>query len=127
MSLEPGLEATVTHVVTDADTAPEVGSGDVPVLATPRLLALMEAATVAAVRDRLPPGATTVGTHIALTHDAPTFVGGRVEVTARLDAVDGPLLVFGVRAAGCGEARVERHVVDRDRFLRRAENAAQRE
>lgn len=124
MSLDAGLEATVTHVVTDADTATVVGSGDLPVLATPRLLALMEAATVAAVRDHLPPGATTVGTHIALTHAAPTLVGGRVEVTARLDAVDGPLLVFAVRVPGCGEARVERHVVDRDRFLRRAENAS---
>src|SRR5512142_1711098 len=126
MSLEPGLEATVTHVVTDADTAPEVGSGDVPVLATPRLLALMEAATVAAVRDHLAPGTTTVGTHIALTHVAPTFVGGQVAVTARLDAVDGPLLVFAVRAPGSGEARVERHMVDRDRFLRRTEDAAAR-
>src|SRR5512142_2134974 len=107
MSLEPGLEATVTHVVTDADTAPEVGSGDVPVLATPRLLALMEAATVAAVRDHLEPGTTTVGTHVSLSH-------------TRLAGVDGRLLVFAVRAPGAAEGRVERIVVDRDRFLRAA-------
>ena len=120
MSLAPGLQATVAHTVTDADTASAIGSGDVPVLATPRLLALMEAATIAAVRDHLQPGATTVGTHVALSHTSPTLVGGRVEVTARLDAVDGPLLVFGVRAPGAGEGRVERVVVDRERFLRRS-------
>jgi predicted thioesterase len=119
MALAPGLAATIAHTVTDADTAVAIRSGDVPALATPCLLALMEAATVAAVRDHLPSGTTTVGTHVALTHSAPTPVGGRVEVTARLDAVDGPLLVFAVQAPGAGEGRVERHVVDRDRFLRR--------
>lgn len=126
MSLAVGLQATVAHTVTEADTAPAVGSGDVPVLATPRLLALMEAATVSAVRDHLPSGTTTVGTHVSLTHDAPTPVGGRIEVTARLDAVDGRLLVFAVSAPRAGEGRVERQVVDRDRFLRRVETAAVR-
>ena len=62
MALTPGLEAAFRYTVTGADTAAAVGSGDVPVLATPRVLALAEQATVAAVAGALEAGATTVGT-----------------------------------------------------------------
>src|SRR5215468_3338340 len=66
MALAAGLRATVRHVVTEADTAIEAGSGDVPVLATPRLLALAEAACVAALESHLGEGTTSVGTGVAL-------------------------------------------------------------
>ena len=75
MTLEPGLEAAFRYTVTEADTAAAVGSGDMPVLATPRVLALAERATVAAVAGALEAGATTVGTRVELDHLAPSPVG----------------------------------------------------
>ena len=70
------------HQVTEADTAAAIGSGDVPVLATPRLIAWMEAATVRAVAAFLRSGQTTVGTAIRIEHSRATPVGGSVEITA---------------------------------------------
>jgi fluoroacetyl-CoA thioesterase len=123
MALEPGLSASVALTVTEADTAQALGSGDVPVLATPRLLALAEAATVRATARHLPTGATTVGTRVELAHLAPTPIGGIVTVVAELSTVDGRLLTFAVSAASGGtpvaEGTVERVLVDRSRFLGR--------
>lgn len=123
MALQTGLAATVAHDVADADTAVALGSGDVPVLGTPRVVALVEAATVAAVAGELEPGTTTVGTQVALEHLAPSPVGTRVEATAVLVAVDGRTLTFRVMVAqGDGlvaSGRVTRAVVDRQRFLAR--------
>jgi len=70
------------HVVTDLDTAAAVGSGDVPVLATPRLVAWMEAATVVAAAPLLGAGDTSVGTAVRIRHRRATPVGQGVEVTA---------------------------------------------
>ena len=70
------------HQVTDADTAAALGSGDVPVLGTPRLIAWMEAATVRAAAALHKPGQTTVGTAIRVEHRRATAVGGSVEITA---------------------------------------------
>jgi fluoroacetyl-CoA thioesterase len=77
MTLEPGLRAAFQYTVTEADTAAALGSGEVPVLATPRVLALAERATVAAVADALAAGATTVGTRVELDHLAPARSGPR--------------------------------------------------
>lgn len=103
------------------DTAIKVGSGDVPVLATPRLLALAEAATVRAVRGHLEPGQTTVGVHAELDHLAASPVGTHVEITAELTRVDGRRLFFAFTARDAdrlvGKGVVERVVVDRERFL----------
>jgi fluoroacetyl-CoA thioesterase len=139
MGLAAGLRATVRHVVTEADTAIQAGSGDVPVLATPRLLALAEAACVAAIEPHLPPGATSVGTGVALEHRRASPVGAEIEVEAELTELSGRRLVFGflarhVRPGGgpagrdpdadeelvAGGGTVERIVVDRARFLARA-------
>jgi fluoroacetyl-CoA thioesterase len=126
--LTPGLGARVELTVTDSDTAQAVGSGDVPVLATPRVLALAEAATVAATATRITPGATTVGTRIELDHKAPTPVGRTVIAEARLAKVDGRRLLFEVTVVDgptvVAEARVERVVVDRHRFLEKAFGSA---
>src|SRR5256714_7458515 len=100
MALEPGLSASVRLTVTEADTAQALGSGDVPVLATPRLLALAEAASVRATARHLPAGTTTVGTRVALDHLAATPIGGTVTVAAQLSTVDGRRLTFVVTAAG---------------------------
>jgi len=140
MELAAGLRATVRHVVTDADTAIQAGSGDVPVLATPRLLALAEAACVAALETHLGEGMTSVGTGVALEHRRPSPVGTEIEVEAELTELAGRKLVFGfvarhVRPEDAGPAggdpdgdadlvvgggTVERIVVDRAAFLARA-------
>src|SRR5258708_34791624 len=81
MSAQPArLRATITAEVTDADTAQALGSGDVPVLGTPRLLALAEAACVAAVAPQLEEGQTTVGTAVSLEHKRASPVGAPIEV-----------------------------------------------
>lgn len=124
MDLPVGLTARVELTVTDADTAQTVGSGDVPVLATPRALALAEAATVVATKARLPVGSTTVGTRVELTHHAAIPIGHTVVAVARLSGVDGRRLRFDV-AVHDGNTRVldgvvERVVVDRHEFVARA-------
>jgi fluoroacetyl-CoA thioesterase len=124
MELTAGLSAAVDLVVTDADTAIALGSGDVPVLATPRIVALVEEATVAAVAQQLTEGQTTVGTRVELDHHAATLVGATVLAEARLADVDGRLLRFDVLlregTTVAAQGRVERVVVDRERFLAKA-------
>jgi predicted thioesterase len=122
--LVAGLGARVELTVTDADTAQFFGSGDVPVLATPRLLALAEAATVVATSRRLPAGTTTVGARVELDHKVPVVLGRTVVAEARLTKVDGRRLTFEVimtdGEVSVAEARVERVLVDRQRFLAKA-------
>lgn len=122
MSIESGLHAVIEHTVTGADTAASLGSGDVPVLGTPRLLALAEAAMMAALAGHLDSGQTSVGTRVELDHLAATPVGGRVRVRAELVTVDGRRLRFAVTATDStdvmvGQGMITRTVVDRDRFL----------
>jgi fluoroacetyl-CoA thioesterase len=119
--------AVLAFDVTDADTATALGSGDVPVLATPRLLAWLEAATCVAAASEAGmagPERTSVGTRVVVDHLLATPVGGRVQVAADLVQADGRLLRFRVTATdGAGRAvatgEVTRVVVDRDRFLSR--------
>jgi fluoroacetyl-CoA thioesterase len=94
MLLAVGLRASVRAVVGEPDTAVALGSGDVPVLGTPRLLALAEAATVAAVAPYLTLGETTVGTAVTLEHRRASPVGSGLVVEAELTEVDGRRLVF---------------------------------
>ena len=94
MLLAVGLRASVRVVVGESDTAAALGSGDVPVLGTPRLLALAEAATVAAVARQLAPGDTTVGTSVTMEHRRASPVGSSLVIEAELTEVDGPRLVF---------------------------------
>ncbi|MFM8238464.1 MAG: thioesterase family protein [Actinomycetota bacterium] len=120
----PGCSASVGLTVSDADTAVAARSGDVPVLATPRVVALAEEAAVAAVVDSLDPGTTTVGYEVQLTHIAPTPVGGRVTADAVLEHIDGRRLAFRVSVSDArglvAAGRVTRVVVIRDRFVERA-------
>ena len=120
----PGLSARVELTVTDADTAQSVGSGDVPVLGTPRVLSLAEAATVVATSRQMPGGVTTVGTRAEVEHKAPTPVGRLVTATATLAKVDGRKLLFEVEVrdgdAVVAEVRVERVILDRQRFIAKA-------
>ena len=125
MLLAPGLTATVTLVVDDADTALALKTGDVPVLGTPRVIALAEQATVAAIQAELPEGRTTVGYQVQLAHLTPTAVGGTVVAEATLEQVEGRRLTFrvavndarGLVAAG----RITRVIVERARFLEKTQ------
>jgi fluoroacetyl-CoA thioesterase len=126
-SLAVGLRATVRAAVTESDTASAMGSGDVPVLATPRLLALAEAAAFAAVAPQLAEGLTTVGTSVSLEHRRASPLGAEIVVEAELTEVAGSRLVFRfiARVDGTdedvvlGAGTVERVVVDRARFVAR--------
>ena len=120
----PGSHATQRFVVGDDDTATTLGSGDLPVLATPRLLAWCEAATCAAVARDLPVGTTTVGTRVTIEHLRPSAVGAALDVTAVLAHADGRLLRFEVVARDdsgtvVAHGEVTRVAVQRERFLAR--------
>jgi len=112
--------ASVSATVTEADTARALGSGDVDVLGTPRVLALAEAATVRAAAASLAPGQTSVGTHVELDHLAPSPIGATVRAEAQLVDRTARRLTFEVRLTQDGRpmatGRVTRAVVDRDRF-----------
>jgi len=96
------MEATLTFSVAEADTAMALGSGSLPVLGTPRLLAWCEAATCAAIDPTLEPGTTSVGTRVELEHRAASPVGAEVRVTASASYVDGRLHRFSVLAEQLG-------------------------
>jgi predicted thioesterase len=119
-----GVCATVEAVVTDADTAASMGSGEVDVLATPRVISLCEQATVAALAPRLEPGQTSVGTRVELAHLAPVNVGSTVKATATLERAEGRRLVFSVSVTDrCGlvaAGKVTRVLVDKAHFLAKA-------
>jgi fluoroacetyl-CoA thioesterase len=127
MPLHPGLSAAVELLVTDGDTALALHTGDVPVLATPRVVTLAEEATVQAVDGQLGEGTTSVGYRVQLDHLAPTAVGGTVRAEATLEAIEGRRLTFrvsvsdghGLVAAG----RITRVIVERARFLEKATGA----
>jgi predicted thioesterase len=123
--LEPGLEATIEDRVTASMTAEALGSGDLPVLGTPMVLALAERAACAALAGRLDDGTTSVGTWAELSHVAPTRVGAEVRGVARLTGVDRRTLVFEFAISDeAGEVARGTHrrvIVERERFLRTAE------
>ena len=125
----PATPTALRFVVGAEDTALAVGSGALPVLGTPRLLAWCEAATCAALADGLTEGATSVGTRVSLEHLSPSTVGAEVEVEAAEVFTDGRLHRFSVvarhvvdgaahpRPVATGE--VTRVVVDAERFMGR--------
>jgi predicted thioesterase len=122
--VEPGLCGTAQLDVTDADTAVVIGSGEVPVLATPRVIALCEEATVAALKNRLGAGQTTVGMRVEIDHLHPTAVGRHVVAEATLKRVEGRRLTFTVSATDhrglVAAGKVTRVIVDIDRFMEKA-------
>ena len=119
--IEVGLRHESTLFVGEAHTASALGSGDMPVLATPAMLALMENAAMLAISDHLPEGCTTVGGHIASSHLRPTKMGETVRATAEVCAVEDRKITFSVEAY-CGETLLGkgthlRFVVEREKFL----------
>jgi predicted thioesterase len=121
--IELGLKAEEELIVANEHTAPHVGSGAVPVLATPVLINMFEAAALAAVEELLPEGYPTVGTRLDVRHYAATPVGMRVHAHAQLVAVEGRMLHFRLNARDerepIGEGWHERIIIKLGRFDQR--------
>lgn len=121
--IEIGLKHVSELTVTDSVTAVSVGSGDMPVLATPMLLALMENAAMLAVKEALPEDCTTVGGHIASSHLKPSKIGDVVRAEAEVTKVEGKKIEFKVAAysgeALLGEGTHLRFIVEREKFMSR--------
>ena len=125
-SLQPGLKGSADLLVGVEHTAPRVGSGRVPVLATPVMINVIEAAALAAVEHLLPAGHQSLGIRLDVRHFAATPVGMRIRATAELTGIDGRRLLFRVEAHDekepIGDGSHERVVVNVARFDQRVQN-----
>ena len=118
--MEKGLTYTSKVMVCQENLAKTIGSGNLAVLATPAMAALMENAAMNAVAAALPEGSTTVGSMLQITHSRPSGLGETIEATATLQEVEGRKLVFSVVAKDSkgviGEGSHIRYIVDAQRF-----------
>jgi len=127
-SVRAGINAQMSLTVGERDTALALGSGDVAVLGTPRLVALCEEAACRVLEDRLDPSQTTVASRVQFDHLAPVAVGSTVTAEATLQRVEGRRYIFTVSVSmqsdSCatlvGAGRVTRVLVDREAFLQKA-------
>src|ERR1700678_4479230 len=123
--LKPGLTGSAEIVVGVEHTAPSIGSGWVPVLATPVMINLIEAAALAAAENLLPAGHQSLGLHLDVRHFAATPIGMRVRATAELVGVERRTLTFRVEARDereiIGDGTHERVVVNVARFDERVQ------
>ena len=119
--MEVGICGKQTITVTEAMTAKAMGSGELPVYATPSMIALMEQAACNAVAACLDEESTSVGTFVNITHDAATGMGKKVTAKATLTAVEGRKLVFEITAADedkqIGKGTHERFIVNKEKFM----------
>ena len=124
VSVNIGVTAELELTVTDADTAIALRSGEVAVLATPRVVALCEEASIAALAGQLAEKETSVGTRIEMAHLSPVMVGSRVRACATLEKVDGRRLLFNVtvtdRSGLVAAGRLTRVVVETRQFMEKA-------
>lgn len=130
MTLQTGLTATISEVVTPETTASAVGSGLVPVFSTPELARLIEQTAVAALEGALEAGQTSVGTNLNFDHLAATPIGMTVSATATLKEVSGRQLVFEISARDDVETVAKgthtRFIVNSERFMQKAKQKAAR-
>ncbi len=122
--IKPGLKGEATMVVEVGNTAIEVGSGSVPVFATPMLVAIMENAAINALKGNLEEGSTTVGVEINLKHLAATPIGMMIMAEAELVEVEGRQLTFRLKAFDdvekVGEGTHRRFILDQEKFIKKA-------
>ncbi len=123
MSITIGLIGEQTTTVTETLTAQTFGSGSLPVYATPALVALMEAASVAAINQLLPADQTSVGTSISIKHLAASALGQTIRARAEVTQIEGRQITFTVQAWDSkqliGEGTHIRFIVDIERFMKR--------
>ena len=116
-----GTVGTAEVAVTAVNTADVMGSGTLPVFATPAMCALMEKAAVRAVEDFMEDGESTVGIKLAISHDAPSPLGAEITATATITAVEGHKVSFAVEAREgdriIGKGTHERFIIDCERFM----------
>ena len=124
MSIEVGMKGRAEDVVREENTAQAVGSGTLPVFATPAMTALMEKAAWTSLAPYLEEGESTVGTKLEITHDSATPVGLKVWAESEVTAVEGKRIVFHVSAYDekglIGQGTHERFLITNDRFLAKA-------
>ena len=122
--LETGIKGKMTEKVTAEKTAAAVGSGSLPVYATPAMIALMENTALSSVADKLDDGMTTVGTKLDVVHTSASPEGSTITCESELIGIDRRRLVFSVTAyddAGeIGKGTHERFIVDCGRFMEKA-------
>lgn len=121
--LATGITGEAEMIVSKNDTAVAHGSGNVEVLATPVMIALMEKAALASVEPFLGEGQTTVGVSVNVRHLSATPVGMKVKARSELTSIEGKRLFFTVVAYDeremIGTGTHERYVVQKERFLAR--------
>lgn len=119
--MQIGKKYTSTMVVEEKHLACNVGSGDLPVFATPMMMALMENAAMLCVADELEEGSSTVGGQISSSHLKPTGLGKTVTATAELISAEGRKLKFKVSASDevglIGEGEHLRFIIDKEKFM----------
>lgn len=119
--IEIGLKHTSELTVNDSVTAIAMGSGDMPVLATPTMMALMENAAMLVIAEALPEGCTSVGGHIESSHLRPSKKGDKITAIAEVVKVEGKKVEFKVAAYSgetlLGEGTHLRFIVDKERFM----------
>ena len=125
LTFKIGTKNEKMEFVIETNTAIHYGSGDLPVYATPAMVALMEGAAAASVENELPEGMSTVGISLTIQHLAATPLGMKVRATSELIEVHGKKLVFHVTAFDekekIGEGTHERFIVSADRFLQKTQ------
>lgn len=126
--IQAGLSGERKTKTTEEMTARHIGSGEVDVYATPAMIALMEAAALAALDRYLPEGQTSVGIALDVHHLAATPLGQWVRARAEVKAVDGRKVAFRVQAWDeselIGEGTHTRIVIDEERFIKRVRSKA---
>lgn len=119
--IETGLTHTSQLIVNTQVTALHIGSGDLPVLATPAIMALMENAAMLSVSQHLPEGSTTVGGHIEVAHLRPSMLGDIVTATAIVTSLEGKKIEFAITAQSgdvlLAKGTHTRFIVNRDKFM----------
>ena len=124
--LQPGLSGTAEELVTERNTAAAMGSGSLPVYATPAMTCLMEQAAAELAEANLPEGWTSVGISLQIQHKAATPVGCRIRATAKITAVEGRKLIYEVQAFDnkeeIGSGTHERFLVQKEKFLAKAKS-----
>lgn len=119
--LKTGITGISEEIVTEEKTAMAIGSGGLPVYATPRMTAMMEHTAWASVEPYMEEGCSTVGTRLEIDHVSASPVGAKISFSSELTEIDGRKLVFRVSASDdaglIGEGRHERFIIKSEKFM----------
>ena len=127
--MKVGMQHTVIETVTNEKSAAQVGSGLLPVYATPAMIALMEKCASECVAPFIEEGKSSVGTMLNVKHLAASPIGIQISCTATLTEIDGRRLVFSLVASDekgpIGEGTHERYIIDVERFMAKCQSKLQ--